>query len=55
MVSSVNGAKNYFKYDRLSMSLIPLLEWILDSNWSQKVVQSKIFPSNGEITNFGNL
>ena len=37
------------------MSLIPLLEWILDSNWFQKVVQFKVFPSNGEIINFGHL
>ena len=44
-----------FKYENLSVSLIPLLEWILDSNWSQKVVQFKAFPSNGEITDFGNL
>ena len=44
-----------FKYENLSMSLMPLLEWILDSNWSQRVVQFKVFPSNGKITNFGNL
>ena len=55
MVSSATGAKNDLKYENLSMSLIPLLEWILDSNWSQKVVQFEVFPSNGEITNFGNL
>ena len=28
---------------------------MLDSNWSQKVVQFKVFPSYGEISNFGNL
>ena len=55
MVSNATGAKNGLKYENLSMSLIPLLEWILDSNWSQKVVQFKVFPSKGEITNFGNL
>ena len=55
MVSNATGAKNDLKYENLSMSLIPLLEWILDSNWSQKVVQFKVFPSKGEITNFGNL
>ena len=37
------------------MSLMPLSEWILDSNWFQKVVEIKAFPSNGEITNTGNL
>ena len=39
----------------LKMSLIPLLEWILDSNWSQKVVQFQVFSSKGKITIFGNL
>ena len=55
MVSSATGAKNDLKHENLSMSLIPLLEWILYSNWSQKAVQLEVFPSNGEITNFVNL
>ena len=55
MVSNATGAKNDLKYENLSMSLISLLEWIPDSNWFQKVVQFKVFPSNGEVTNFGNL
>ena len=40
---------------KLSMSLKPLLKCILGSNWDQKVVQIKEFPSNEKITNFGNL
>ena len=55
MVSNATGAKNDLKYEKLSVSLIPLSEWILESNWSQKVLQFKVFPSNGEITNFNNL
>ena len=39
----------------LRMSLIPLLQRLIDSNWPQKTVRLKIFPSNGEITNFYNL
>ena len=54
MASSATSGKNDLKYENLSMSLIPLSEWILDSNWSKKVVQFKVFPSNREITNFGN-
>ena len=55
MVSSATGAKNDLKYENLSVSLIRLLEWILNSNWSQNVVQFNTFPSFGEMTNFGNL
>ena len=55
MVSNATGANNDLKYENLSMSLMSLLEWVLDSNWSQKVVQFKVFLSKGEITNFGNL
>ena len=55
MVSSATGAKNDLKYENLSVSLIRLLEWILDSNWSQNVVQFNTFPSFGGMTNFGNL
>ena len=56
MFPSVPCAINDFTYeDFLFVPPIPFLELILNSDWSQKEVSFKVFPSNGERTNFGNL